>query len=95
MRKLLTHLDAIIRGCFWATMPDPDCSSSTRCHFEPSLGSEGSDEPTRPPLLTLETSPRARTEQGNLFPPASGPPSKVQTRRGGLVPPIPRPPSKV
>ena len=49
MRKLLTHLDAIIRGRFGAILPNLGCSSSAHCRFEPSLGLEGSDELERPP----------------------------------------------
>ena len=44
MKKLLTHLDAIMRGHFGVGWLDPGCSSSACCHFEPSLGSEGSNE---------------------------------------------------
>ena len=45
----MTHLDTIIRGCFGASLLDTGCSSSARCRFDPSLGSEGSDESKRPP----------------------------------------------
>ena len=40
----MTHPDAIMQGCFGAGLLYLGCSSSTRCRFEPSLGSEGSDE---------------------------------------------------
>ena len=45
----MTHLDAIIRGCFGAGLLDPGCSSLARYRFKPSLGSEGSDKLERPP----------------------------------------------
>ena len=48
-KKLLTHPDAIMRGCFGAGLPDPDCSSSTHCCFEPSLSLEGSNKSEWPP----------------------------------------------
>ena len=49
MKKLLTHPDAIMRGCFGVGLLDPSCSSLAYCRFEPFLGSEGSDELERPP----------------------------------------------
>ena len=49
MKKFLTHHDAIMRGRFGADLLDIGCSSSARCRFEPSLGSEGSDDSERPP----------------------------------------------
>ena len=48
-KKLLTHPDAIMRGRFGASLPDLGCSSSARCRFEPSLGSEGSNKSEWPP----------------------------------------------
>ena len=49
-KRMIKTLDSLIRRCFGAGLPDPGCSSSARCRFEPSLGSEGSDESERPPL---------------------------------------------